>query len=277
MTDANQLARPAVERLSEDESLRGELSDIGFGPLLDWAVAAVKAYAAKAADSAAMDSFTDRVRGVVQSVVEAAQDSELADPAPMLDFDPADPQKAAAALKNLHLGGDPDDNAVQIAAVLQSALAGAPAASPPTPGPSEAALTETEKPAEAIPAETPQPAGATPAETKESAEKTTEVNPPAGETPKPSPEAAAKTVSSALEAAGNLANSILGAIKPTPAEAPLPAPEPEPPTKPEPAPSESGPAAPQPGAVSDSLKSTVSRTSNSSRGLSRGKRRRRKR
>jgi hypothetical protein len=155
---------------------------------------------------------------------------------------------------------------VQIAAVLQSALAGAPAASPPKPGPSEAALTETEKPTEAIPAET-----------KESAEKTTEVNPPAGETPKPSPEAAAKTVSSALEAAGNLANSILGAIKPTPAEAPLPAPEPEPPAKPEPAPSESGPAAPQPGAVSDSLKSRVSRTSNSSRGLSRGKRRRRKR
>jgi hypothetical protein len=266
MADANQLARPAVERLSEDESLRGELSDIGFGPLLDWAVAAVKAYAAKAADSAAMDAFTDRVRGVVRSVAEAAQAGELADPAPLLDFDPANPQKATAALKDLHLGDDPDDNAVQITAVLQSALADAPAASPSVPSPSETAPLESEK-----------PAGATPAETKESAEKTTEVKPPAGETPKPSPEAVSKTVSSALEAAGSLANSILGAIKTTPVEAPLPAPEPEPPTKPEPALPESGPAAPQPGAVFDSVKPKVSQASSSTRGLSRGKRRRRKR
>jgi hypothetical protein len=74
-----------------------------------------------------------------------------------------------------------------------------------------------------------------------------------------------------------LANSSLGAVKPDQAEAPTPPSEPESPVKPEPAPPEPGPAVSQPGAVSDNLKSRVSQVSNSTRGLSRGKRRRRKR
>lgn len=136
MADAEQLARSAVERLSEDESLRGrgELSDIGFGPLLDWAVAAVQAYAPKAADADAMDRYTGRVRGVVQAAVAAAAAGKLDDPAALLDFDPADPAKAEAGLKALTLGDDPDANGEQLAGVLKAALEAAPAqAASPTP------------------------------------------------------------------------------------------------------------------------------------------------
>lgn len=170
MADANQLARPAVERLSEDESLRGDLSDIGFGPLLDWAVAAVTAYAAKAADSDAMDQYTGRVRGVVQAAVEAAQAAKLDDPAPLLDFDPADRNKALADLQALSLGDDPDANAEQIAAILQSALSSTPAspaveATPAEPPPASAETLAA--PVEATPAVEPaaeikknEPAGA---------------------------------------------------------------------------------------------------------------------
>ncbi len=157
MADVNQLARSAVERLSEDESLRGELSDIGFGPLLDWAVAAVKAYAAKAANSDAMDQYTGRVRGVVQAVVEVAQAGKLDDPVALLDFDPANRDKAQAALQALSLSDDPDANAEQIATVLQAALTEAPA-SPAA----EAAPTES-RPAAALPVEVPPTAEASPA------------------------------------------------------------------------------------------------------------------
>ena len=101
-------AKPAVERLSEDESLRGDLSDVGFGPLLDWAVAAVEAYAPLAADSDALDAYTARIKGVVQAAVQAAQDSNLDDPQALLDFDPSDREKTLAALKAVTFGDDPD-------------------------------------------------------------------------------------------------------------------------------------------------------------------------
>ncbi len=168
MADANQLARSAVERLSEDESLRGELSDIGFGPLLDWAVAAVKAYAAKAANSDAMDQYTGRVRGVVQAVVEVAQAGKLDDPAALLDFEPANRDKAQTALKALSLGEDPDANAEQIATVLQAALTEAPASPAAEVAPTKS------KPAAAVAVEAP-PIAATAGEASPTAEPTPEV------------------------------------------------------------------------------------------------------
>ncbi len=53
MAAAEEWARGAVERLSEDEALRGDLSDQGFGPLLDWGVAAVQACAPRVTDAQA--------------------------------------------------------------------------------------------------------------------------------------------------------------------------------------------------------------------------------
>ncbi|MDB5080821.1 MAG: hypothetical protein JWP00_2745 [Chloroflexi bacterium] len=243
MADANQLARQAVERLSEDEALRGDLSDFGFGPLLDWANAAVEAYAAKEPDSAAMDQYTSRVRGVVQSAVDTAQAGKLDDPEALLDFDPPGRDKALADLKALQLGDDPDDNAVKIAAVLQSAMTSTPGASP-----------------EAAPA----------------AEPAKEVNPPAEEF---NPVAGA--IGAALEAAVKAANSALKAVDgpgTTQDQAPLPQPEPKPESSAKPASDAPGPApaANRSGAFISGVKSKVGRAYTSARGLLRGKGRRRK-
>ena len=37
MSAAESLAQGAVERLLENESLRGDLTDAGFAPIVDWA------------------------------------------------------------------------------------------------------------------------------------------------------------------------------------------------------------------------------------------------
>ena len=116
------LAQNAVERLSEDEALRGDLSDVGFGPLLDWATAAVTAYAAHASKQEDVDQYTDRVRGVVQSAVADADAGQIDPITDLLDFDSADKAGTEAALKALKLSDDSDQNAVDIAGVLQAAL-----------------------------------------------------------------------------------------------------------------------------------------------------------
>src|SRR5947209_8360225 len=99
MAETEELARSAVERLSEDEALRGDLSDVGFGPLLEWAIAAARAYAPKAGDADAMDKYTGRLRGVVQAAVNAAQAGKLEDPAALLDFDGPARAQAETQLK----------------------------------------------------------------------------------------------------------------------------------------------------------------------------------
>lgn len=236
MADAEQLARSAVERLSEDESLRGrgELSDIGFSPLLDWAVAAVQAYAPKAADADAMDKYTSRVRGVVQAAVGAAEAGKLDEPAALLDFDPADRAKAEADLKALTLGDDPDANGEQLAGVLKAALAAAPA-EPAQPAPAEATSTAPEQaaPPEAVPAAQTAPAEAAP------------VAEPEPEVKKNEPDA--------LESA---------------AQAPNPPPNPETPVPP-------AASQPRPVAFFDTVKSRVGQAYNSAWGIFKGLNKRR--
>ncbi len=117
------LARVAVDRLSEDEALRGDLTDFGFGPLLDWGVAAAQAYAPKAADSNAMEAYAARLKGVIETAVAIAQNGKLAELDPLVDFDHSKSAKLTDDLKALKLGDDPDSNAEQIAAILKSALA----------------------------------------------------------------------------------------------------------------------------------------------------------
>ncbi len=131
MAGTEDFARSAVERLSEDEALRGDLSDVGFGPLLDWAIAAAMAYTAS--DQSAMDKYADRLRGVVMAAVDVAEKGKMANPAELLDFDPANPATATEALKALKLDQDADENATMIAGVLQAALQKPPPAAQPVP------------------------------------------------------------------------------------------------------------------------------------------------
>jgi hypothetical protein len=126
MAAAEEWVRGAMERLSEDEALRGDLSDQGFGPLLDWGMAAVQACAAKVTEAGAGEKYADRIRDVIREAVQAAEAGKVEEPGALLLEGAAPKEETARALKGLRLGEDPDANAVQIAAVLQEALKPAP-------------------------------------------------------------------------------------------------------------------------------------------------------
>jgi len=119
MSDREDLVRAAVERLCEDEALRGNLSDSGFGLLLDWGIAAVQAFDASASD-AAFEKYAHRVRKVIRAAVAAAEAGKVEDPQQFVNHptDPKDP--ATRRLAALRLGEDADANAEQLAAFLQA-------------------------------------------------------------------------------------------------------------------------------------------------------------
>ena len=125
--DPATLANPAIERLAEDEGLRGDLTDDGWTPLQTWGFARLQAVAADAARSpqpdATMDSMTEAVRGALQSAVAAAKSGDVTDLVAAM-HPPLVPDAQVAALGNalhaLHLTTDPDANANAIAGVLSS-------------------------------------------------------------------------------------------------------------------------------------------------------------
>jgi hypothetical protein len=119
------LANAAIERLAEDESLRGDLTDDGYQPLQDWAVARLQRIAHEAAHhpdpQAAMDGFTEQIRAFVRAAVQAAEDGTLGDlpeqvkPRVVLKDDmPA----VVDALKKITFTNDADANAKAIADAL---------------------------------------------------------------------------------------------------------------------------------------------------------------
>lgn len=129
MADAAALAQSAAETLLGDETLRGDLTDDGFGPLLDWALAALKAAAARAAAlpdaeaEAQMSAATERVRATLEAAVQAAQGHTRADllallraPLPAL----SGRTRSLLALAGFRLGDDADANAVRLAKVLRN-------------------------------------------------------------------------------------------------------------------------------------------------------------
>lgn len=127
MANADDLARGVVEQLSEDETLRGDLSDDGFNPLLEWAVNAATAYAktlaqdVKAAE--AMQNYAGRLKGVIQAVVAAADAGKIGEANELLDFQVVEATQSGQKLVALKLVADSaDDNAVKIAKVLADAL-----------------------------------------------------------------------------------------------------------------------------------------------------------
>lgn len=119
------LANSAIERLAEDEALRGDLTDDGFLPLQNWAFARLQRIAHEAAHhpdpQAAMDGYTSQIRAFVQAAVQAAENKELGDlvdqvkPHVVLAKDvPA----VAETLRHLTFADDADANAQAIAAAL---------------------------------------------------------------------------------------------------------------------------------------------------------------
>lgn len=121
------LANPAIERLAEDESLRGDLTDDGYGPLQQWAFDRLTRVAHEAAHhpapQAAMDGFATQIRAFVSDAVQAAQAGKLGDltsdvkPRVVLKQDaPA----VVAALQKITFTQDADANAQAIATALRS-------------------------------------------------------------------------------------------------------------------------------------------------------------
>ncbi len=211
MEDAESLAQSVAERLSEDEALRGDLTDEGFGPLLNWATEAAIAYASNLKSDKpeeAMDTYGSRLKGVMQEVVAAADAGKIDNPAPLLDFEMAQPDAARQKLANLKLeASSPDANAIEITKILSEALSAAPAPAQTPPSAEaasasakaeEAASQSSEAKAETPKTETSKSDGAT------AATKTVKINEDALESVSPS-EVKPKSNSAAL-------NSTIGSI-----------------------------------------------------------------
>lgn len=128
MADAETLAQGAVERLVENETLRGDLSDVGFGPIVEWASNALIGAAQQAAadlDEAAqarMDEAETATKRIVEEVVDAAQRHTRAEVLTLMN-DPTIARDLGARLRlaanGWRLGDDSDANAIRLIKALR--------------------------------------------------------------------------------------------------------------------------------------------------------------
>lgn len=128
MTDAAALAQGPVERLAEDERLRGDLTDDGFNPLFTWGTDALTAAAqgvAEAPDDAATARMAEAeatTKRLIEAVVRAAQEGSREAVRALMD-DPAVAAHLRTRLRVIangwRLGDDPDANAIRLAGTLR--------------------------------------------------------------------------------------------------------------------------------------------------------------
>lgn len=119
------LANPAIERLAEDEALRGDLTDDGYLPLQNWAFARLQHIAHEAVHhpdpQAAMDGYTSQIRAFMQAAVQAAESGNLGNLPDLVKPRVALQKDAPAVVDALHkvaFTGDADANAHAIASAL---------------------------------------------------------------------------------------------------------------------------------------------------------------
>ncbi len=129
MNDGMALAQGAVERLLENESLRGDLTDEGAQAVLDWAtnalIAAAEGLAAETDEqvqATRMDEAEATVKRVLAKLVQAAQQHRRSDIFDLLN----DPLVAGSFTARLRLAGigwrlgdDSDKNAIRLAGALR--------------------------------------------------------------------------------------------------------------------------------------------------------------
>ena len=128
MADTESLAQGAVERLIENEALRGDLTDDGFGPIVEWASNALIGAAQAVADKpetvaqARMDEAETATKRIVGEVVEAAQRHTRAEVLTLMN-DPAVARDFRARLRiaanGWRLGDDSDANAIRLIKALR--------------------------------------------------------------------------------------------------------------------------------------------------------------
>lgn len=123
--DVDLLAQMATETLVEDESLRGELTDWEYQPLLDWAIARV-AHCAKQATQekdprAHLDACVAGLRRILRAAVQAVSEQDASPLVQTLSapaVDPADLDVIQRRLTEVTLSDDNEMNARQIADAL---------------------------------------------------------------------------------------------------------------------------------------------------------------
>ena len=128
MADAAALAQGSVERLVENERLRGDLTDDGFNPLLTWATDALTAAAQGMVDapddaaSARMAEAEETTKRLIGAVVHAAQEQSREAVRALMD-DPAVAGHLRTRLRVIangwRLGDDPDANAIRLTGTLR--------------------------------------------------------------------------------------------------------------------------------------------------------------
>lgn len=124
------ITRVVTERLAEDESLRGGLTDDGYGPILDFAISLVPRAVNTALEhfgaQEAEDEVSHHARALVRGIVTAA---EQADPDLLVDrlsapfFEPTEAARAREMLSyGLKSGELSDVRAHHIAALLRASI-----------------------------------------------------------------------------------------------------------------------------------------------------------
>ncbi len=128
MAEAEALAERAVGALLDDETLRGDLSDDGFGPLLEWATNALTAAARQVADApdaeaeARMEAAGAAVKDTLAAAVQAAGGRSRRDVlalagTPLVARNTM--ARGRVLFAGFRLGDDPDANARQLARALR--------------------------------------------------------------------------------------------------------------------------------------------------------------
>jgi hypothetical protein len=128
MAEAEALAERAVGALLDDETLRGDLTDDGFAPLLEWATNALTAVAQRVADApdaeaeTRMEAAGAAVKETLAAAVQAAQAHSRRDVlalagTPLVARNTL--ARGRVLLAGFRLGDDPDANARQLARLLR--------------------------------------------------------------------------------------------------------------------------------------------------------------
>ena len=128
MANTESLAQGAVERLIENEALRGDLTDDGFSPIVEWAsnalIGAAQAVAgeSEAVAQARMDEAETATKRIVEEVVDAAQRHTRAEVLALMN-DPMVARDLRARLRiaanGWRLGDDSDANAIRLIKALR--------------------------------------------------------------------------------------------------------------------------------------------------------------
>lgn len=119
MATVERLAEAAVAALLEDETLRGDLTDAGFGPVIEWAaqvaVARARWWLQRPDPRAAMWDGVARLKDLVRGVVAAA---EAIAPEPLLAVAGPLADAVSDALDDVDWTEDADANARAIVSAL---------------------------------------------------------------------------------------------------------------------------------------------------------------